>query len=147
MKYISGVIAILILHCSIAAAQNNAGDVVGIWQTDSKEPAKVQIYKSGEKYYGKIIWLKNPLTDSGKTQTDINNPDKNKRGNPVVGLAVLKDFEFDGKKEWKGGTVYDPENGKTYKAYLYLADENTLKLRGYVGFSALGRTQTWTKAK
>jgi uncharacterized protein (DUF2147 family) len=60
--------------------------------------------------------------------------------------VVLKDFEFDGKKEWKGGTIYDPESGKTYKAYFYLENKNTLKLRGYVGVSALGRTQTWTKS-
>jgi uncharacterized protein (DUF2147 family) len=125
-------------------AQTKADDIVGIWLTGGKEPAKIQIYKAGEKFYGKIIWLKNP-TENGKLRADVNNPDKSKRSTPVIGLVILTGFKFDGDDEWKGGDIYDPENGKTYSSYMYLKTSNTLKVRGYVGVALLGRTETWTR--
>ena len=125
-------------------SQNKAGDIIGIWLTGGKEPAKIQIYTVGEKFYGKIIWLKNP-TENGKQRLDNNSPDKEKRSNPIIGLVMLKGFKFDGDEEWKGGDIYDPESGKTYSSYMYLKDKNTLKVRGYVGISLFGRTETWTR--
>lgn len=125
-------------------SQNKADDITGIWLTGGKEPAKIQIYKAGEKFYGKIIWLKNS-TENGKPRVDGNNPDKAKRSNPVVGLVMLKGFRFDGDDEWKGGDIYDPESGKTYSSYMYLKDKNILKVRGFVGISLFGRTETWTR--
>lgn len=125
-------------------AQNKADDIIGIWLTGGKEPAKIQVYKSGDKFYGKIIWLKTP-TDNGKPKLDTNNPDKAKRSNPVIGLIMLIGFKFDGDDEWKGGDIYDPESGKTYSCYMYLKNMNTLKVRGYVGISFLGRTETWAR--
>ncbi len=127
-----------------AHAQTKADDIIGIWLTGGKEPAKIQVYKSGEKFYGKIIWLKNP-TENGKQQVDANNPDKAKRSNPIIGLLILTGFKFDGDEEWKGGDIYDPESGKTYSSYMYLKDKNTLKVRGYVGVSLFGRTETWSR--
>jgi uncharacterized protein (DUF2147 family) len=127
-----------------AYAQDKADDIIGVWLTGGKEPAKIQIYRSGEKFYGKIIWLKNP-TENGKQRVDANNPDKAKRSNPIIGLVMLNGFRFDGDDEWKDGDIYDPESGKTYSSYMYLKDKNTLKVRGYVGISLLGRTETWTR--
>ncbi|MBI1342462.1 MAG: DUF2147 domain-containing protein [Terrimonas sp.] len=138
------VTAALILVSYISKAQNNADNIIGNWLTTGKEPAKIQIYKSGEKFYGKIIWLKKP-TDNGKSKIDVNNPDKTKRNNPVIGLVILTGFKFNGDDEWKSGNIYDPESGKTYSSYLYLKDKNTLKARGYVGISLFGRTETWTR--
>ncbi len=134
-----------ILFSVNTVAQNKADDIVGVWLSAGKEPAKVQIYKSGEKYFGKITWLQNPVKD-GKPRTDANNPDKSKRNTPIIGLLILKNFSFDGDDEWTGGSIYDPQNGKTYSCYLYLKDRNTLKLRGYIGISLLGRTETWTRS-
>jgi uncharacterized protein (DUF2147 family) len=128
-----------------AQFQNKADDIIGTWLTGGKEPAKIQIHKSGEKFYGKIIWLKNP-TENGKQRVDANNPDKAKRSNPIIGLLMLTGFKFDGEDEWKGGDIYDPESGKTYSSYIYLKDKNTLKVRGYVGISLLGRTETWIRS-
>jgi uncharacterized protein (DUF2147 family) len=59
--------------------------------------------------------------------------------------VILTAFKFDGDGEWKGGDIYDPESGKTYSSYMYLKDRNTLKVRGYVGVSLFGRTETWTR--
>ena len=136
----------LIFFCNISDAQNKVDDIIGKWLTNGKEPAKIQIYKSGEKYYGKIVWLKNP-TDNGKPKVDANNPDKGKCNQPIIGLIILKGFKFDGDDEWGDGDIYDPESGKTYSCYLSLKDINTLRVRGYVGISLFGRTETWTKSK
>jgi uncharacterized protein (DUF2147 family) len=125
-------------------SQNKADDITGIWLTGGKEPAKIQIYKSGEKFSGKIIWLKNP-TDNGKQKLDINNPDKEKQKSPIIGLVMLKGFKFDEDDEWKGGDIYDPESSKTYSSYMYLKNWDTLRVRGFVGISLLGRTETWTR--
>ena len=135
---------IVLLISFDAYSQNKANDIIGIWLTSGKEPARIQIYKTGEKFYGKIIWLKNP-TENGKTRMDRNNPDEGKRNDPIIGLVMIKDFKFDGDDEWKGGDIYDPESGKTYSSYLYLKDKNTLRVRGYVGISLFGRTETWTR--
>ena len=139
----------LILIASVlsfkAFSQIKADDILGVWLTGGKEPAKIQIYKSREKYYGRIIWLKHP-TENGKQRTDGNNPDEAKRNNPIIGLEMLTGFRFDGDDEWKGGDIYDPESGKTYSSYMYLKDKNTLRVRGYVGISLFGRTESWTRA-
>jgi uncharacterized protein (DUF2147 family) len=129
-------------------AQKNQDDITGIWLTAGKEPAKIQIYKAADnKFYGKIIWLKNPVEKDGTPRVDANNPDKTKRKNPVNGLQILKGFKFDGDDEWKGGDIYDPESGKTYSSYITLKDKNTLKVRGYVGISLFGRTEVWTRVQ
>jgi uncharacterized protein (DUF2147 family) len=143
-KYITLAIFIIAVLSLPVFGQNKPDDIIGIWLTGGKEPAKIQIYKAGEKFYGKIIWLKNPVKD-GKQRTDGNNPDKSKRNTPVVGLVILKGFRFDGDDEWRGGDIYDPESGKTYSSYMYLKDQNTLKVRGYVGVSLFGRTETWVR--
>jgi len=135
---VSLVVSILLL------AQVKTDDIVGVWLTSGKEPAKIQIYKSGQKYYGKIVWLKNPL-NNGKPRFDANNPDKSKRNQPIIGLNILWGFEFDGDDEWTNGKIYDPESGKTYSCILSLKNNATLKVRGYVGLSLLGRTETWTR--
>jgi|SRR4030095_3385081 uncharacterized protein (DUF2147 family) len=145
MKIIAtSILAFVTLLAIPAYSQNKADDIIGTWLTGGKEPAKIQIYKSDGKFYGKIIWLKNP-TENGKQRVDANNPDKAKRSNPIIGLVMLMGFKFDGDDEWKGGDIYDPESGKTYSSYIYLKDKDTLKIRGYVGISLFGRTETWTR--
>jgi uncharacterized protein (DUF2147 family) len=58
-----------------------------------------------------------------------------------MGLKVLRDFVFVGDNRWEEGKIYDPENGKDYSCILTLIDANTLNVRGYIGFSLIGRTQ------
>lgn len=123
-----------------------ADDVTGVWLTGGREPAKIQIYKSGAKYYGKITWLKYP-EENGMPRLDRNNPDKNNRNNQIIGLMILRDFVFDGKDEWNSGKIYDPESGKTYSCFMTLQGRNTLKVRGYVGVSLFGRTEVWTRVE
>ena len=128
---------------TISLSQIKADDILGVWLTSGKEPAKIQIYKSGQKYYGRIVSLQNPL-NNGKPKMDINNPDKLKRNQQILGLIILIGFEFDGD-EWNDGKIYDPESGKIYSCYLSIKNESALKVRGYIGVSLFGRTETWTK--
>ena len=120
--------------------------IVGYWLTENSK-AKIQIYKSGTKYFGKIVWLKNPTDDTGKPKTDRNNPKPQERSKPLVGLLLLRNFEFVGNSSWENGNIYDPESGKDYSCNITLINANTVDVRGYIGFSLLGRTQTWTRSK
>ncbi len=140
-------IVIILLSLSITSFRifkNPADAIVGTWLTAGDDNAKVEIYESNSKYYGKIIWLKNPIRDGGKA-LDVNNPDKSKRKNPIIGLQIISGFEFNTEDSiWENGKIYDPESGKTYSCNIK-KEGNKLKVRGYIGFSLLGRTEIWTK--
>ena len=133
---------LLLVSAAGVHAQVKADDITGVWMTHGDKPARIQIYKAGAKYYGKIIFLQFP-TENGKPLVDKNNPDKAEQARPVLGLEILNGFAFD-KDEWNDGHIYDPESGKTYSCTLSLKDPHTLKVRGYIGISLLGRTEIWT---
>jgi uncharacterized protein (DUF2147 family) len=139
-----GIFALLAMPLT-GFAQSEEGDaLVGIWEPGSGK-AKVKISKIGEKYYGKIVWLKEPNDEKGNPKIDKNNPDESLRSTPLLGYRMLKDFEYKGNNTWENGTIYDPENGSTYNCVIKLKDENTLEVRGYIGVSMIGRTDTWKK--
>lgn len=119
--------------------------VEGLWYNDVKT-AKIQITKeSNGKFYGKVVWLKEPLKD-GKPKVDEMNSDEKLRSRPRLGLPVLADFVKDGDNKYSGGTIYDPNNGKTYSCKMTYKGE-TLDIRGYIGISLFGRTTTWSRAQ
>jgi uncharacterized protein (DUF2147 family) len=142
MKKALTLIFITLLFSFVNAQNPNTDDVLGTWLTASGK-AKVKIYKEGTKYYGKIVWLKTPNYEDGNPKVDKNNPDKTKQTEPLLGLNMLKGFVFD-EDEWEDGTIYDPENGKTYSCTIKYRN-GMLDLRGYIGISLIGRTQTWFK--
>lgn len=125
-------------------ADDEADRVIGIWEPSSGK-ARVKIEKIGSKYYGKIVWLREPNDETGKSKVDKNNPDESMRSVPLKGYRMLKDFSYKGNNEWADGTIYDPENGSTYKSTIKMKDNNTLEIRGYIGVSALGRTDVWKR--
>ncbi len=130
----------------VMAQTHKADDIVGVW-LNQEATGKVQIFKVGSSYYGKIVWLK-VTTDSitGKPRTDVENPDPKMKNVPLIGLVNLKGFVFDGEKQWKDGSIYDPKNGKTYKCYIEFESADVLKIRGYIGVSLLGRTTLWKRS-
>lgn len=134
----------------INAQDFKADDILGVWMNEDKD-AHVEIYKDGDVFNGKIVWLEEPIREeTGKPKLDKENEDESLRSRPVMGLLLLKGFVFDGDDEWEDGEIYDPKNGKTYSCYMEFEDEddmNTLKIRGYIGISLLGRTTYWTKVK
>jgi uncharacterized protein (DUF2147 family) len=129
-----------------ASAQDaNADKLVGVWEP-SHGKARVKVEKIGTKFYGKIVWLKEPNDpETGKPKVDKNNPEEALRNTPLKGYRLLKDFIYKGNKEWSEGTIYDPENGSTYKCVIRMKDDNTLEIRGYIGVEALGRTDVWKR--
>ena len=130
--------------------------LVGLWATEPDEYgfARVEIRNEDARYHGRIVWLSEPDYPpddeegmGGRPKIDRENPDAGLRERPIVGLRILDDFEYVGKSQWKRGTIYDPANGKTYKCNIKLQDDGTLKVRGYIGVSLLGRTTIWKPAK
>ena len=126
------------------ALATEADAVVGEWYTKDNK-ALVTIYKEDDVYNGKIIWLKEPKNEDGSVKLDTNNPDEAQRGQPIIGLNLVKGFNYKGENKWADGTIYDPDNGKTYKCKMSLNDDGTLKVRGFIGVSLIGRTQVWTR--
>jgi uncharacterized protein (DUF2147 family) len=120
--------------------------ITGVWYNSAKS-GKIEIIEQDNEYTGKIIWIDEPLSEeTGKPKVDESNPKKENQNNPIIGLPVLKNFVYEGESKYTGGTVYDPENGKTYKCKMTLIDDNNLDVRGYLGFSFIGRTENWTRA-
>lgn len=145
---------ILIISLLIAAffapnvMSQEADKVVGYWLTQYKD-SQVKIFKAKDgKYYGNVKWLEKPNNDDGTPRLDKENENEKLRKKPILGLQILKGFEFDKKdKEWVDGTIYDPKNGKTYKCFMWFdeGDDNTLHVKGFIGFSLLGREVEWTR--
>ena len=116
----------------------------GLWYNEKKS-AKVQFYQQGDKLFGKIVWLKDPLLN-GKPKVDKSNPDAALAAKPLLGLVFMKGFSKTEKNIWEQGTIYDPENGKTYQCKLTIISSTQLDVRGFIGFSIMGRTSHFTKA-
>jgi len=130
---------------SVSVYAQKADAILGSWANPSGED-HILIYKRGNKYYGKLDWIKFPNDETGKPKTDKNNPDEKLRSRPEWGLELLKDFVYDEDNVYNDGTIYDPKNGKTYSCKMTL-DGNTLKIRGYIGISLFGRSEIWTRVK
>lgn len=127
-------------------SQDPKGDrLIGVWEP-SNGRSRIKIEKIGAKYFGKIVWLKEPIDpNTNKNKVDKNNPDTSMRNVPLKGYRLLKDFVYQGKNEWSEGSIYDPENGSTYNCVINMKNDNVLDIRGYIGIKALGRTDSWKR--
>ncbi|MDB6111565.1 MAG: hypothetical protein JWR69_3315 [Pedosphaera sp.] len=143
-------VALMLAQTPLPAVE--PGDaILGVWTTTDSQ-GQVEVFKQDGKYFAKIISLKEPNVPAddktgfaGKPKTDYKNPNPKLRQRPIVGLQFMSDFVYAGKHLWEGGKVYDPESGKTYKCKMTLLSTNRLEVRGFVGFSLLGRTVIWTR--
>ena len=100
-----------------------------------------------ESLCGRVAWLRSPLGDDGCDLRDAHNPEPTHRARPVLGLQIMQGLRAANAdadaREWLGGTIYDPGTGNTYRCRMSLEDDDTLLLRGYVGFPLIGRTTKW----
>ncbi len=145
MKKMIVIVACALFLLTGYAYAEEADVILGQWYTDPEEKdAVVEIYKDNGLYSGKIVWLKNPKEDDGTIKVDKENPDEARRNDPLVGLNLVQGFSYKGKNKWAGGSIYDPENGKTYKCKMALKGDD-LKVRGFIGISLLGRTTHWLR--
>lgn len=139
------ILFLLFFPSVFVSAQTSTSDkILGVWLNEEKD-GEIEIYKTGNRYFGKIVGGKNLLESDGKTlRKDAKNPDSKLRNKQLLYLVILTDFNFDGK-EWSGGKIYDPKSGRTYSSTMKL-NGHKLELRGYVGISLFGRTTLWERA-
>lgn len=136
----------LLIGAANVFAQANTTPV-GVWQTiddNTHQPkALVQISQNDDgTLSGKVIKGLNPADNPGKRCTACTDDRKDQ---PILGMTIIKSMKQDGEK-WDGGNILDPENGKVYKCNMRLEDGGEkLVVRGYIGVSLLGRSQTWIR--
>lgn len=115
-----------------------ASGVIGYWSTDAGSILHIAPCTTGVCIKIMTISQKAPGVVDG------NNPDESLRTRPVCKMDIGTGFQLKDDDHAQGGRIYDPETGKTYKSVL-ISDGNTLSVRGYIGFKALGRTQAWKR--
>lgn len=119
--------------------------ITGTWKTIDDETGKpkshITIEEKDGKYYGSVTAI---LTD--RTDAVCDKCDGAKKDQPIMGMMILENLEVY-KDYFSYGTILDPNNGKVYKCSVWMETAETLTVRGYVGISALGRSQTWHRVK
>jgi uncharacterized protein (DUF2147 family) len=137
--------ACCLLMANILFAQQSGDDVIGVWK-NGEGTAMIKMARFGDKYQGKIVWLKEPIDpDTKAPKLDKNNPEEDKRTRPVLGMTNVWNFTYQ-NGGWGNGYIYDPKNGKIYDCIMTMEDKNTLNVRGYImGMTMFGRTDTWVR--
>ncbi len=132
-------LAALLFAASAAADPSVAA---GTWLSGDGD-GLIEVRVNGDSISARIKG--SPNKDPDRPKTDVKNPDAGLRGRALIGLEIFSDFTYDGDGKWSGGFIYDPNSGKTYRCKLALVDRNTLKVRGYIGISLIGRTEVWKR--
>lgn len=136
---------VLVLSCVSLMAQSP----VGKWQTIDDVTGKVrsivEVYESGGKLYGIVRELRNRTADE-ETDPICKVCPGARKDKKVIGMIILSGLSKSGN-EWTGGNILDPKNGKEYSCTISMEGADKLKVRGYVGFSMIGRTQYWVRNK
>jgi uncharacterized protein (DUF2147 family) len=130
---------------SLLASAPALASAVGEWVTEG-DKARVRIEPcaaDAQALCGTITWSYRPADVPPGPLVDANNDDPALRSRPILGLPLLQGFRPAGTDAWDGGTIYDPEGGKTYKSKFRLKDPDTLEVDGCVLF--LCQSQTWTR--
>lgn len=138
-------VGLLTFHAASFSFDSEADELMGIWLNHEKD-AHIKVYKCGDEYCGKIVWLKEP-NEEGAPKKDKNNPDDELKERPLKGLDVLSGFTFASDKKWENGIIYNPRDGKTYSCYLKIQEDGRLKVRGFIGISLIGKTNYWTRVE
>ena len=137
---------IFLIICINGVFAQGKDALVGKWLTTTGE-AQIMIYPAGGKFSGRIVWLKKPNDSTGQPETDDNNPDPKLARRPIIGLEMLKGFTYTADGVWEGGTIYDPKTGRTYSCKISMVERDKINVRGFVGISMLGRTETWSRVR
>jgi len=124
---------------AVRASDDQAALILGNWLTEPRDGI-IQISIAGDgSYQGKIVGGNNPQ------RQDQHNPDPARRSQLLLGQTIFQGMKYDGEGRWSGGTIYDPDSGRTYKCRLEQLDADRLQVRGFIGFALLGRSQVWTR--
>ncbi|MFC3414608.1 DUF2147 domain-containing protein [Algoriphagus hitonicola] len=142
LRQFASILRLLIFLIIGHAKAQSADDITGIW-FNTEKTAKIKITKAGDTYEGEIVWLKDPNPD-GKPALDVENDDEDLQKRPLMGLKIIEGLKFSGDR-WKDGEIYDPKSGNMYSSEVQMKNKDTLEVKGYVGFSFIGRTVEWTR--
>jgi uncharacterized protein (DUF2147 family) len=136
MKLILSIVVFFIFQVSFSQT------IFGKWKTVDDETGMengiVEIYEKAGKVYGRIIEILEKEKKHLKCEI-CEGEDKNK---PVLGLVIIKGLKKKGDF-YEGGKITDPKNGKSYNCKMNLEGKDKLIVRGYIGISLFGRSQTW----
>lgn len=113
--------------------------ITGNWLTEPKDGIIALAIAADGALTGRIVGGNAP------TRTDTHNPDPARRSALLRGQVILRDMHYDGDGQWSGGTIYDPDSGKTYRCRITMDGNDRIKVRGFIGISLFGRSQTWTR--
>jgi uncharacterized protein (DUF2147 family) len=138
MTYFLRAVLVCSLVSPVALAAPAAAVTSGVWQ--SPEGAILRVGPCGDAVCLTVV----RLPPDAPERVDKNNPDAALRGRALCGLSIGTGFHQDDALHLSGGRLYDPKTGHTYRGKI-VADGDSLHLRGYLGISALGRTETWKR--
>ena len=125
-----------------ANAAQDMPSIEGTWLSGDGD-GWIEITLAGSGLSGVIAG--SPNADDERPDRDEKNPDPALRDRSLTGLDLFAGFSYAGEGRRTGGTIYDPNSGKTYRCIITWVDENTLKVRGYIGVPMFGRTEIWTR--
>jgi uncharacterized protein (DUF2147 family) len=141
---------VLVFFLAAPVISSGPNDVLGMWKTEG-DRSRIELYKCGDNICGKVAWLREPrFTRSrdgpvGEVKLDLRNPDEALRTRHILGLQVIEGLTYVGDNTWEKGLCYDPKSGNSYKCKMRFVAPDRIDLRGYIGFSFIGRTYTLTK--
>ncbi len=130
--------------CAAAAPSAGADPAFGLWLVEN-ERAIIEIGPCGVEACGRIAWMSEPSAPDGTPKIDLFNPDPALRGAPLCGLLLMNGLDRMGPGRWTGGEIYDSRDGSVWSVELTAKGPRILEVRGYIGISLLGRSQTWTR--
>jgi uncharacterized protein (DUF2147 family) len=135
---------LLLFACGTVGAQQDDAAIQGVWLSGDGD-GWIELTVVGGELRGRIAGSPDDPEHLKPPRLDNENPDPALRGRPLLGLVILSGFRYTGDGEWRGGRIYDPNSGNTYKGTIRVLNRDTLALRGYVGISLFGRTETWRR--
>lgn len=133
------------VFCAPFAAQAETSPS-GVWWNAART-VRVEITEDATGVSGRVVWVSEPLTATGKPKLDVRNPNPALRDQPIIGLEVLSRLTaVDGREDvWGGGSAYDASTGRTYRCAVKMVDSDVAEIRGYVGVTMFGRTERWNR--
>jgi uncharacterized protein (DUF2147 family) len=134
----------LMLATSPAAAENLTP--VGVWLHPDQR-IQIEIAPCDDRLCAKIIWLKRPNDAQGLPRMDAKNSDPALCNRPLLGLEVLQGLRHAGENSWTDGKVYNPDDGKDYRALMSITADGGLRVRAYLVLPLFGHTLVWTRVR
>lgn len=136
----------LLMFCalSVVAFGDDGASVEGVWLNEDAD-GWIELRVTGGELQGVIAGSPDDPQRLRPPRLDVENPDPALRDRRLYGLQILYGFRRETENRWGGGRVYDPNSGNTYRGTITVIDRNSLKLRGFIGLSLFGRSETWTR--